>query len=243
MEVKNTLWHFGDSFGCWQNNKVHLKHTTKGYSNYIAKHFNLNHQHRAQESLSNAQIISRIITEIPNFKKGDFVLINWSFFDRFPVMTEPHNAGRIISLNSFLTKEVDGVADESYTKEYLEYNILHRGDFQQEEWNILFWLFLLPTIRTINQLGFKVFASFNNNVYGGENRAIQEIALNGCDELAQTPKYNLPMKILTENYIKVLHDNNWYGDGNGCVHYKKGIQKELSKWWIKQIEKSKKKLI
>ena len=67
--MKNTLFHFGDSFGCWENgHRDGDKHTTKGFSNYVAEYFNLNHEHRAEESLSNAQIISRIITEIPNFK-------------------------------------------------------------------------------------------------------------------------------------------------------------------------------
>ena len=123
--MKNTLFHFGDSFGCWESGHVNgSKHITKGYSNYVAEHFNLNHEHRAEQSLSNAQIISRIITEIPNFKKGDFVLINWSFFDRFPVMIEPHKEGKIISLNSLITED-DATQAGSYTKEYLDYNILH----------------------------------------------------------------------------------------------------------------------
>lgn len=237
--MDNTLWHFGDSFGCWESYKIGLKHTTKGYSNYVADHFKLNHQHRAQESLSNAQIISRIITEIPNFKSGDLILINWSFFDRFPVMTEPHKEGRIISLNSLITKEVEGVLDESYSKQYLDYNILHRSNFQKEEWNILFWLFLKPTIQTINRLGCKVFVSFNNNVYGGENKNIEHDVLNECNNSAEFEKYKLEMYIITQNYIGLIHDNDWYSDTDGCVHYKKGIQPKLGDWWIQQINSKK----
>ena len=236
MEVKNTLWHFGDSFGCWQNGRISLEHTTKGYSNYVAEYFNLNHQHRAQESLSNAQIISRIIKEIPNFKKGDFVLINWSFFDRVPVMTEPHSSGRIISLNSLITHEVEGQQNSKlYSEEYLEYNILHRSNFQKEEWNILFWLFLKPTIQTINKLGCKVFVSFNDSIYGGEKKNIIYDVLNGCDITAETHEYKLEMNILTENYIGDIHDNDWYSDTEGCVHYKADIQEELGNWWIKKV--------
>lgn len=236
LGMDNTLWHFGDSFGCWQSGRTHIGHTTKGYSNYVAEHFKLNHQHRAEESLSNAQIISRIIKEIPNFKGGDFILINWSFFDRFPVMTEPHGRGRIISLNSLITKEVEGVLDESYSKEYLDYNILDRTNFQKEEWNLLFWLFLKPTIQTLNKLGCKVFVTFNNTVFGDKVIDVRQVALNGCDISAENEHYKLEMIILTEDYIRDLHNNQWYSDDENCVHYKSGIQKELGDWWIERIE-------
>ena len=237
--MKNTLFHFGDSFGCWEkDHRDGDKHTSKGFSNYVAEYFNLNHEHRAEQSLSNAQIISRIITEIPNFKKGDFVLINWSFFDRFPVMTEPHEDGRIISLNSLIT-ENDAVQLGSYSKEYLDYNILHRTDVQKEEWNLLFWLFLKPTINTVSKLGCNIFVSFNNSSYPNINSEDNiRYLLNGCNISTNRPNYKLLMKILTENYIKVIHDNNWYGDGDEFVHYKKGIQKELGDWWIDKINET-----
>ena len=237
--MKNTLFHFGDSFGCWENgHRDGNKHTTKGYSNYVAEHFNLNHEHRAEESLSNAQIISRIITEIPNFKKGDFVLINWSFFDRFPVMTEPHKEGKIISLNSLITEE-DAVQVGSYTKEYLDYNILHRTDVQKEEWNLLFWLFLKPSINTISRLGCNIFVSFNNSSYPNLNfkNNIQYL-LNGCNISTNNPNYKLLMNILTEDYIRDLKHNKWNSDDDGCAHYKKGIQKELGTWWIDKINET-----
>ena len=79
MEKINTLWHFGDSFGCWGNPEQPDREAQIGFSQYIAQHYNVNFEHLAQQGASNDEITKRIISSMSKFRENDIILINWRF--------------------------------------------------------------------------------------------------------------------------------------------------------------------
>ena len=115
--MKNTLFHFGDSFGTWGDGK-HPLSAKKGFSEYIADYFNLDFKHLAVGGSNNHQITSRILDYYDVFKPNDMILINWSFLERFPVITN-HNVTDFNSIVSSMSAD-HRIVD----KEYLYYNVV-----------------------------------------------------------------------------------------------------------------------
>ena len=223
--MKNTLYHYGDSFGTWYNSNRPNETSRIGFSQIISDHLNLNFVHRAVGGFSNNQISTRIIEDLFKFKKGDVIIVNWSFFHRFPIMLRPFNKGNIVTMSENITTR-GGNNIQNLPEPYLKYNVLHRMDFQEEEWNLLFWGVIKPIFEGIRNLGVKTYVSFNNTV-------LRDTTHNNPHKkfLHDT---NL-MNVLTYDYIGLMNFHNLLKEGED-VHYRFGTQNEISKLWVDYIE-------
>lgn len=225
MEIKNKLYHYGDSFGTWYNPTKPTQSSKKGFGTIIANHFNLEFIHRAEQALSNYQIATRMIEDMLKFKKGDMVLVNWSFLHRYPVMFRPFKDGRIATMSE-ANNIRGGASTNELPEEYLKYNVIHRADFLEEEWNLLFWGMIKPILENLQTLGVGVYVSFNNNVLG--NSAHQNLFI----KFLHGTKL---MNVFTDDLIMLLTDNNFLKE-NEDVHYKFGSQQSIADMWIEYIE-------
>ena len=116
---KNKLWCFGDSFtagdGCVKSPKENpYSETTKAYRKYLNKqdgeeiliypdyvsaHFDLELINIATGGASNEMILAKLYENIKLIKKNDYVIIGFSYFERFDLLINniiaPTNVGSI----------------------------------------------------------------------------------------------------------------------------------------------------
>jgi len=223
--MDNTLWHYGDSFGTWYNDAEPERSSKKGFTEYIAEHFNLNFKHRAEGGISNTQILSRIIYDYNKFKPNDFIIINWTFFSRTPIIIKPFHNNNITTI-CFGDNTFKSISNEKLSRDYLNHNIITRSDFQEEEWNLLFWSFLKPTMENLKAIGVKVYISFNNNVLNDKSVDIQRRLTHGIDI----------GNVFTYDYIGLLNLYDFFTKEDEDVHYKFGVQDKVAEHWITFIE-------
>jgi len=240
----NSLWHFGDSFGCWNGNTNDIRSAKKGYSEYIADYYTLHLKHCAVGGYSNQQILNSILVNYNNIKKNDLVLINWSFFNRFTYLNKfnnPKSFNNILhnfNLNNYKIDEILENAKIDNLK-YLEYLLFNKSEFVTEETIIEWKLIINPILTNLIDIGCIVVNSFNNaffispQIFPNKNPSFYSQA-NIKNDLLTPPNTKIQWEIGGE-YIHFLHENNFYGDGED-VHYKFGVQEELSKEWIKRID-------
>ena len=224
--MKNTLFHFGDSFGTWGDGK-HPLSAKKGFSEYIADYFNLDFKHLAEGGSNNHQITSRILDYYEVFKPNDMILINWSFLERFPVITN-HPA---IDFNSIVSSMS---ADHNIVdKEYLYYNVVEKSKYLKEEWKLLLLLFINPLFKNLNIKNVNIFCAFNNLLFDDIWYTADKILYN--TSLSDT-------NIFSENYVGLMDEQQFLLEGQDN-HYKFGVQKEIAELWIDYMKPLSKKLI
>jgi hypothetical protein len=237
--MKNTLHHYGDSFGTWFNPDRPNESAKIGFSEIIAKEFNLKHRHRAEGGLSNYIIVSRIVEDMFKFKDGDMILINFSFFHRFPIMLRPFDKGHIISLShSIASRGVNNL--QKLPEAYLQYNLLHRTNFQEEEWNLLFHSFIKPIFKSLKEKNIMIVVSFNNSVINDKNENYSMRRFLHQEPFSESSLMN----VFTMDYIRALNLRKFLKEGED-VHYKFGKQENIAKLWIDYIKntKSSKKIV
>jgi|13_taG_2_1085334.scaffolds.fasta_scaffold113892_2 hypothetical protein len=229
METINTLHHYGDSFGTWFNPDRPNESATVGFSEIIAEHLNLNHRHRAEGGLSNYIIVSRIVEDMFKFQYGDILLINFSFFHRFPIMLRPFENGDITSLSHSIASR-GGNNLEKLPEEYLKYNLLHRTNFQEEEWNLLFHSFIKPIFKSLKERGIMIVVSFNNPIISDKNENYPMRRFLHQEPFSESSLMN----VFTMDYIRLLNLRKLLKDGED-VHYKFGKQSVIAQLWIDYI--------
>jgi len=234
MKKINTLHHYGDSFGTWFNPTRPNESAKIGFSEIIAKEFNLNHIHRAEGGLSNYMIVSRIVEDIFKFKHGDMLLINFSFFHRFPIMLRPFTIGDTTSLSHTIAFR-GGNSIENLPDDYLEYNLLHRTNFQEEEWNLLFHSFIKPIFKSLKERGIMIVVSFNNSVLNDEDEPNPMIRFLHGEGLSNDSLMN----VFSMDYIRILNLRKLLKE-NEDIHYRFGKQEVIAKLWIDYIRTIKK---
>lgn len=83
--MKN-FWHFGDSFAfndfSKEINGYKATEQIRNYGDIISSELNLKYRFHAQTGDSNELIFHDIILKNDDFKKGDIIFVNWSFFSR-----------------------------------------------------------------------------------------------------------------------------------------------------------------
>ena len=239
MEKVNTLHHYGDSFGTWFNPERPNECAKVGFSEIIAEHYKLNHRHRAQGGISNHIIVSRIVEDMFKFKNGDMILINFSFFHRFPIILRPFNKGDITSLSHSIASR-GGNNIQKLPEPYLQYNLIHRTNFQEEEWNLLFHSFIKPVFKSLRELGVNIVVSFNNPILNNESerRPIERFLHGNLLESNDMTRFNIEtplMNVFTTDYIRFLNLRKLLKDGED-VHYKFGKQSFIAQLWVDYIQ-------
>lgn len=248
MEKINTLWHFGDSFGCWGNPENTELEAKIGFSKYIADNYNLIHKHKAVEGISNDEITNIILSYLSKFKKNDVIIINWSFLTRYSYLNKyntPKNINTLLC--KFHQKELDYTSNVNHdyyeftSKEYLDFVLFEKSKFVLYE-SILQWKLFINKILLYIQdtIGCHIFNSFIDNVILDTNLVpvgnqsdhpfYQGQEADYVDILDKS-LYNIKWSNDGGEYLHWLHQNDFYKDGED-VHYKFGVQKRLADAWI-----------
>jgi hypothetical protein len=243
--MKNTLWHFGDSFACWYNEYDKKNTSQKGYSEYISDNYNLKFKHFGKQGIGNDYILNSIISNLNSFTPGDFILINWSFFTRFAYLNKNNKIDNFNNLQRMILDDSVHIKSEqellkNYNKyklnsaEYFNYLINYKYKFVREE-NIILWKNIInPILKNITDNGCIIINSFNDNV--SSNSEIYDV--NGIVDIENDILDSDIKKINWcdgGEYIEFLFRFNFYAE-NQDIHYKFGVQESLSKEWIKRID-------
>lgn len=245
----NNLWHFGDSFGLWGT-------APKGYSEYISDYYNLEFRQFVIAGASNEKIFGHLLSHFYTFKKGDYVLINWSYFNRMAYITDS------LSLSStacsiFKTYNEYRIDTENnneewrpFNSEYFEYLLRYKWEFSSLESIILFKYIIVPFLISLEKMGIVVINSFiSYDVYHSDKL----IPFNKSNIMEYNHKIkNVNFARLNPNYfLEGIKYIDW-GDKDGSyntflfskkwaneedTHYTFGIQEELGKEWVDRIDK------
>lgn len=242
MEKINTLWHFGDSFGCWKrhNNDRSAK---KGYSEYIANEYNLIFSHHAVEGECSEQTFNRILKQFSKFKSGDFIIINWSFFNRISFLNKEFQNR---TTNTFVTYPGFNGPDtifefpheQPYSKDYCKYVLESKLNFSTIESMGMFINLIFPFLISLKEMGCTIINSFNSDIVDISSIEPSEFFIPNTD------KVNLEKLVPDElpfinwgydnQYLGFLENNNFSKEDED-VHYRYGIQNELANHWISKI--------
>ena len=257
MEEVNTLYHFGDSFACWGNPTQPSLEAKIGFSEYIANYYKCKFKHFGQQGASNEIILSKIIKNINNFKSGDIIIINWSFFTRFTYSdmydkpksfnTLQSNISENVSFSKSLSRMMSGYKQlEISSPEYLEYLFMYKSNFTYHE-NIVLWKTIInPILLNLQDIGCKVINCFNDNMLSDTRVSQSSISDSESHLVVDIDTQLLDRKLCKINwrrpgqnggeYIHFLNEYNFYGEGQD-IHYRFGTQEELANEWISRINK------
>ena len=253
--MKNALWHYGDSFGCWGNPQKPNLAAKKGFTEYIAEYYNLNVRLHSLQGSSNDEIIKTIIRDLHRFKKGDVLIINWSFFLRYSYINKYGVVKNINNILNMITKKNDIRLMsydnfEFYNEKYFNYTLFDKSQFVVEECMIIWKQFINPILLQIqNNMGCTVVNCFNDltfHAYYLEDKSIIEYyhywgisqdggGGSGNNILLHPELHQIKWDECGSQYVKFLTDSGYYGEGED-VHYKFGIQEALSDEWISRLD-------
>lgn len=234
----NTLYHFGDSFAF---NDFSKESYTKGrlneatyqdgnFGSIIAESLGLKYNFQAKTGDSNQLIFDRILSFSNHYKKGDVLLINWSFFSRgtYIKILEQKQQYQLSSTNGWFDEGIlkytnDYEAIEFFKKEYgflMDYIINYNFDLTVK-------LFEGPVshfFKTLLDKDVKIYNVFNDSFFG----------LNyGDKKLSYKPDGIGDILHFKAGYYQWLEMQNWLREEDG--HYKKGIQNRLAKIYLTKI--------
>jgi len=150
--MKNTLYHFGDSFSLAKNHFVSL----------ISKKININYELLGISGSSNHQIFSEILKNDFRFEAGDIIFVNWSFLHRGCYV----NKGKIESTNIFFDEVSNTRLEgedyyETFCKEHLfilDYTLNNSYDINIK----LFDGMVSPYFNSLKHRGIKTYNLFIN---------------------------------------------------------------------------------
>lgn len=213
--MKNTLYHFGDSFGKAEN-------FSNSFGIKIANHYGLKYLDFSDGGLSNDQILQRILSNLHIFKNGDVVLINFSYLTRFLTLDPNLNLTSTAKYFDDNSKQSTDLMNSFYDGRetlmdyFLNYNF---------EYNIKLFKTINSLLDSLNKMGIKTYSVLlkKDILYNGE-RLINpnEYELDLINELKFEP-----------TYYDWLVNKGWKNEEEG--HYTKGIQDELYLEYIKRI--------
>jgi len=204
----NKLYHFGDSYG---NNSQYSKH----YVELLSDKLNLTYEPYSVGGSSNELILTRFMKDLYNFKDGDVLFFNFSYFVRGTYYDK--NRNEILSSNYFVDdtlrnyRERDLVGLE-YVMSVFDYHVNNLEDYNRKVFDKFDTLFELLVKKNI-----KIYYLFIEN---------SEFS----DDLL---KYGTNIKFPV-GFCKWLR-NMGYHKEEDC-HYTRGVQELIYNEVIKQIE-------
>jgi hypothetical protein len=216
---KNTLYHFGDSFTIGLG-------SDGSFGKIIANHYELGYLHLGVGGDSNDQIIEKIMKEQHQIKRGDVVLINFSFLSRFLTVDEN---GTLISSARYFDD-----SNRGFTGNQLEYfnhddTVLDYFLNNNYEYNIRLFSLINTFLSILVERKITIYSVMirKEDLYKGKKiYKIEDYDLKLFNELIFEP-----------NYFEWLVNKGWKNEEEG--HYTKGVQEELAQEYIKRINQFK----
>ena len=217
---KNTLYHFGDSFSMSLG-------TGTNFGKRIADNYDLKYLHLGNGGDCNDQILEKIMKEQYQIKRGDIVLINFSFLSRFLTVDEN---GTLISSARYFDDSSRGFTGDQ--REYFNNDdtVLDYFLNNNYEYNIRLFSLINTFLSILVERGIKIYSVMirKEELYKGKKiYKIEDYDLKLFNELIFEP-----------TYFDWLVNRGWKNEEEG--HYTKGIQEELSQEYIKRINYLKK---
>lgn len=244
----NNFWHFGDSFSF---NNFDLESDTHwcqkdNFGHIISKKLGFDYKFSSIGGISNYQIFNQILQESNNFKKGDIIFVNWSFFTRGNYVdvfspsldiTKTKQWESNLSENKILIKSTNYWFNENcnqFMENHLQFNdfitnhkfimdyfLSYNFDYNTKLFNTVQIYF-----KTLKDEGVKIFNLFirdNEKLFYGN----LEFQINFEDDLGNILKFE-------PSYFEWLIENEYKGEEEG--HYTKGIQSILAGEILKRME-------
>lgn len=234
----NSFWHFGDSFAY---NDFNLEFTNTQYNNFghiISKKLELDYQFRAVGGYSNDDIFLSILKESNNFKEGDVLFINWSFFSRgsyVDVYDSNHNLMQFkeyefdLNQNDFLIKSTNHWFNEndmklnehqanfedfiSNYKFMMDYILNYNFDYNLKLFHKIF-----TYLKTLDDKNIKIY-----NLFIRDSESLYHNDTKLKIKFKEHVGYFLNFE---PSYFDWLVDNEYKGEQEG--HYSEGIQEILA---------------
>jgi len=216
---KNTLYHFGDSFSIAIGYDM-------SFGKKIADNYELRYVHLGVGGDSNDQILQKIMKEQYQIKRGDVILINFSFLSRFLTVDEN---GTLISSARYFDDSQKWFTEDQL--EYFNYDVTVLDYFLNNnyEYNIRLFSLINTFLSILVERGVTIYSVMirKENLFKGKKiYKIEDYDLKLFNELIFEP-----------TYFDWLVNRGWKNEEEG--HYTKGIQEELAQEYIKRIDQFK----
>lgn len=215
-----TLWRFGDSWACTQDDLY--DHIEKNHSYYIAEHYDATCKHLGKGGLSNLEIFHRMLSYDSQYKPNDIILINFTFIHRIAFINQVNVKCLLVAEDYANCNKYKIYKTTSEDTLNLKYNPTLAGLLENDNYlilsNTIFFLIEEYITSLINR-GVKVYHFFNH----GED------------------SYNMKGEILLENktidYIKWCYSNDFVDlTPSGNLHYKLKSQQSIASKIIELIK-------
>lgn len=207
-----TLYHYGDSYATTGNCDIHFvkELANRMKYNYIAI--------GTVPGGSNEQILSKLLSQVMDIKKGDMLFFNFSFFTRGSYYDR--ELGKIASTNS-IYNENDRRLDISagYIMDIVSYQLDYNEDYNRRlfhQYDILF--------QELNRRRIPVYYIFI------ERTEFSDGLLEGGYEIK-----------FPGSFYEWLSDNGY--NKEQCCHYTQGVQGIICDYVVDKISEDKKKLL
>ncbi len=195
----NKLYHFGDSYSITSDNVKH-------YFELLSDKLNLKYEHHGRGGTSNEMILTSFLGHIYEFKPGDVIFFNFSFFVRGTYYDK--NKKEILSSNFFVNdnhrnyseKDLEGL---EYVMSVFDYQVNNLEDYNRKIFDKFDTIFELLVKKNI-----KIYYLFIEN---------SEFS----DDLL---KYGFNIKFPT-GFCNWLREMDYHKEEDS--HYTKGIQNDI----------------
>lgn len=126
----NKLWIFGDSYSTYNRERGN---TPLSIYNNVSNHLTLEQKNLSISGLDNSNIFTNLLRFLPEYKKGDCVIFQLSFLDRFSYIDERKN--RELNLHEL---SLYSLTDNFFLHPQYYYNGLHNKltESQKKSFNI-----------------------------------------------------------------------------------------------------------
>lgn len=207
----NTIHHFGDSYACYLRD-VFYENNVENFVEIFSKQLNYKYTNKAHGGESNEMILDRLINHLNEFKNGDILFINFSFFSRGCWYDEKYQ--KIKSTNALYDDLNDFkqyyFAKNKHVIDLVEYYLNHTIDYNKRIFKLI-----NSVLKNIQSKGICVFYIFIETKEWSD-----ELIDNGTS--IEFPN----------GFGKWLQKNNFHKEEEG--HYTRGIQPVLANAILKK---------
>ena len=219
MEYNGTLYHFGDSFATsCEFEPIFTEH--------MAKEMWMHWRGHGLPGGCNEQIFSEILKNLHKFKKGDLLVINWSYFSRISFSIP--NSTNIESGNQISYKR--NMDEFPYLRrlstKYKMFILDYANEMNYDNASKIFKSHLISLQHYFDKIGIQYIQTFISDDLYFESNKIQNLneEFSGLNNLIEFED--------SKQYEGWLIEKNWKNEE--CCHYTSGIQPELSRFFLEK---------